>query len=94
MFRFVRTLILTMVFSALTAAALLLWLSPDPMYLTQEWLAHGRYYEFDGAIREVAEKQGIEPELVKALVWRESAFHTDKVGASGERGLIDRKSVV
>ena len=62
MFRFARTLILTMVFSALTAAALLLWLSPDPMYLTQEWLAQGRYYEFDGAIREVAEKRGIEPD--------------------------------
>ena len=55
MFRVVRTLILVILFSALTAAALLLWLSPDPIYMAQEWLAQGRYYAFDGAIREVAE---------------------------------------
>ena len=88
MFRLLRRLILVTVFSALTAAALLLWLSPDPMYTAQEWLAQGRYHEFDDTIREVAEKQGIEPEMVKALVWRESAFHADKIGASGERGLM------
>ncbi len=88
MFRFVRTLIFVVLFSALTAAGLLLWLSPDPMYVAQEWLAQGRYSEFDDAIREVAKKQGVEPDLVKALVWRESAFRADKVGTSGERGLM------
>ena len=88
MFRFVRTLLLVILFSALTAAALLLWLSPDPIYMAQEWLAQGRYYAFDGAIREVAEKQDLDPELIKALAWRESAFHQDKIGASGERGLM------
>ena len=38
--------------------------------------------------RSVAEKQGIEPELVKAIAWRESAFSADKIGTSGERGLM------
>ena len=88
MFRFIRRLVFITIFSALTAAGLLLWLSPDPMYTAQAWLAQGRYHEYDDAIRAVAEKQGIEPELVKALVWRESAFHPDKVGTSGERGLM------
>ena len=88
MFHFIRTLILVMLSAAMTAAVLLLWLSPDPLYLAQEWLAQGRYYAFDDAIREVAKKQELEPELIKALVWRESAFHADKAGASGERGLM------
>ena len=88
MFCFFRILIFVIVFAALTAAGLLLWLSPDPLYTAQEWLGQGRYYVYDAAIREVAEKQGIEPELVKALVWRESAFHADKIGTSGERGLM------
>ena len=63
MFRFVRTLIFVTIFSALTAAGLLLWLSPDPLYTAQEWLGQGRFHEYDDAIREVAEKQGLEPEL-------------------------------
>jgi soluble lytic murein transglycosylase len=88
MFRFIRTLLLVTIFAAFAAAGLLLWLSPDPMYTAQEWMALGRYHEFDAAIREVAEKRGVEPELVKAIVWRESAFFTDKIGTSGERGLM------
>lgn len=88
MFRLLRRLIFITIFSAITAAALLLWLSPDPLYTAQEWLAQGRYHDFDATIREVAEKQRLDPELVKAIVWRESAFHTDKMGTSGERGLM------
>ena len=88
MFRIVRTLAFVIFLSALTAAALLLWLSPDPMYTAQAWLAGGRFHGFDGAIREVAGQHKIAPELIKAIVWRESAFHTDKMGASGERGLM------
>ncbi len=88
MIRFVRSLVLVIFLSALTAAALLLWLSPDPMYTAQAWLAGGRYDESDNAIRAVAGKQDIAPELIKAIVWRESAFHPDKMGTSGERGLM------
>ncbi len=88
MFRFIRTLSLVAILAAFAAAGLLLWLSPDPMYTAQEWMALGRYNQFDAAIREVSEKQGVEPELVKAIVWRESAFSSDKIGTSGERGLM------
>ena len=42
MFRFIRTLLLVAIFAAFTAAGLLLWLSPDPMYTAQEWMALGR----------------------------------------------------
>ena len=88
MFRFVRTLTFVLILSAATAAGLLLWLSPDPLYTAQQWVAAGRYREYDDAIREVAKKQRIEPALIKAIVWRESAFHADKVGTSRERGLM------
>ena len=33
-------------------------------------------------------KHGVDPLLIKAIVWRESAFQTEKVGTSGERGLM------
>ena len=88
MFRFIRTFLLVNFLAALTAAGLLLWLSPDPMYTAQEWLAHGRFREYDAALTEAAKKQGLEPALLKAIVWRESAFHPDKIGTSGERGLM------
>jgi soluble lytic murein transglycosylase len=88
MFRFVRTLTFVLILSAATAAGLLLWLSPDPLYTAQQWAAAGRYREYDDAIREVAEKHQLDPALVKAIVWRESAFHADKVGTSRERGLM------
>ena len=88
MFRFIRTLIAVLAFAALTAAGLLLWLSPDPMYLAQEWMALGRYSRFDDDIRDAAKRQNLDPALLKAIVWRESAFHPEKVGTSGERGLM------
>ena len=88
MLRFIRNLLVVALLAAFAAAGLLLWLSPDPLYTAQEWMALGRYNQYDEAIREVAEKQGIEPELVKAIVWRESAFSPDKIGTSGERGLM------
>jgi soluble lytic murein transglycosylase len=88
MLRFVRQFLLVLVCAAFTAAALLIWLSPDPLYAAQELTSFGRYSSQDALIRAVAEKQGVPPALVKALVWRESAFHADKVGAHGERGLM------
>jgi peptidoglycan lytic transglycosylase len=88
MIRFLRTLLIVIGLAALTAAIILLWLSPDPFYLGQEWLALGRYHQYDAEIREVATKSGLDPELIKAIAWRESAFVSDKVGTSGERGLM------
>lgn len=88
MFRFFRRLLLVLVLAAMAAAALLIWLSPDPMYAAQELAALGRYSKFDGLVRDAAKKHGVDPVLIKALIWRESAFHPDKVGTVGERGLM------
>lgn len=88
MFGFLRKVIVVLVLSALTAAGLVLWLSPDPAYEAGEWLGGSRYWAYDDMIREIAEKRGMDPMLIKAIAWRESSFHPDKVGTSGERGLM------
>lgn len=88
MLSILRTLIIVLALAALTAAGLIIGMSPDPVYSAQELAAGGRYSEHDILITEAAMKSGLDPALVKALVWRESAFHPDKVGTSGERGLM------
>ena len=42
----------------------------------------------DGPIRAAAERYGVEPALVKAVVWRESRFHPRARGRAGEIGLM------
>jgi soluble lytic murein transglycosylase len=70
------------------ALAVVLWRSGDPAYRLQELLALGRYSEHDELIARAAQKHGIDPLLVKAVVWRESRFHPTKLGNAGERGLM------
>lgn len=88
MFRTVRKLLLIVFLAACTAASLVLWLSPDPWYEASEWLGGSRYWAYDELIEDLGKKRGIDPMLIKAIVWRESGFHPDKVGTSGERGLM------
>jgi soluble lytic murein transglycosylase len=42
----------------------------------------------DGPIRAAAGRYGVEPALVKAIVWRESRFHPQVRGRAGEIGLM------
>jgi soluble lytic murein transglycosylase len=35
-----------------------------------------------------AARHGVDPLLVKAVIWQESRFHGDKLGGHGERGLM------
>lgn len=42
----------------------------------------------DGPIRSAARRYGVEPALVKAVVWRESGFHPGARGRAGEIGLM------
>lgn len=86
--RILIRLFLVIFFSADAALAIVLWRSPDPAYRMRELLALGRYQEFDGLIEQAARKHKVDPLLVKAVVWRESRFHPEKVGAAGERGLM------
>ena len=88
MSRFLWRLLIVVAAAAVAAASLVLWLSPDPWYHAQEVLGGGRYRSYDTMIREVAAEHGVDPLLIKAIVWRESTFHPDKVGTSGERGLM------
>ena len=88
MIRFCKRLCLILVFAALAAAGLMLWRSPDPEYQLQAWLAAGRFSAYDGMIADAARKHGLDPLLVRAVVWRESAFSPTKIGTSGERGLM------
>ena len=88
MIRFCKKVFAILVFAALTAVGLVLWTSPDPAYTLQSWVAAGRYSAYDAMIADAARKHGLDPLLVKAMVWRESAFDPSKVGTSGERGLM------
>lgn len=49
-----------------------------------EWLDHSQ----DAPILAAARRYGVEPALVKAVVWRESRFHPDVRGSRGEIGLM------
>jgi soluble lytic murein transglycosylase len=86
--RTLRRILVSLLCAANVALAVVLWRSPDPGYRAQEMLALGRYSELDTLIARVAKKHGVDPLLVKSVVWRESRFSTTKVGTSGERRLM------
>jgi soluble lytic murein transglycosylase len=88
MYRFLRKLVLVLALAATAALGLLVWFSPDPVYATQEIFSFGRYSRHDAVISEMAKKHKVDPALVKAMIWRESGFHADKLGTKGERGLM------
>jgi soluble lytic murein transglycosylase len=62
--------------------------SADPRYELTELICWQRYHRYDALITSTAGRRGLDPMLVKALVWRESRFHPEKHGTSGERGLM------
>ena len=70
------------------ALGVVLWRTGDPAYRMQELLALGRYSEHDDLIARAAKKYGVDPLLVKSVVWRESRFTATKIGGAGERGLM------
>jgi soluble lytic murein transglycosylase len=88
MSRLFKRLLLALTLAACTAAGLLLWRSPDPLYTLDSWRSCGRFDDFDSLIISTAQKHDLDPMLLKALVWRESAFVPDKTGTRGERGLM------
>jgi soluble lytic murein transglycosylase len=70
------------------SVALLLFNSRDLLYEAQEIALYWRFHRYDSLIRAVSERRGMDPWLVKAIVWRESRFYPRKVGGNGERGLM------
>jgi soluble lytic murein transglycosylase len=88
MLRFLRLLLLILLAGALTAAGWKIGTSPDPVYAAHEIAAMGRFKAYDELIAETAERHGVEPALLKAIIWRESRFLPEQVGSAGERGLM------
>ena len=62
--------------------------SPDPEYAAYETLFNRRFHRYDGLIRDAASRHGVDPMVVKAVVWRESRFDPTKKGLDEERGLM------
>lgn len=64
---------------------LVLCVVPPAVWWFSEWrLEHSQ----DGAIAGAAARYGVDPALVKAVVWKESRFHPGVRGRAGEIGLM------
>lgn len=72
---------------ALAAGALVLT-DRDPVYRLSELAGFGRYGSQDALVAAAAARHGVDPLLVKAVIWQESRFQPEKLGAHGERGLM------
>ena len=88
MFRLVRKLIFLLLLAAALAGGYRLYVANDPLYIVANWMSLGRFQRYDLMIADVARKYGVNPQLVKAVVWRESEFREAKQGGKGERGLM------
>src|SRR5271166_3641918 len=88
MFRLVRNVLMLILLAALVAAGIFVCTSRDPLYSFHEVIAFPRYHEYDDLILQAGQKYGVDPMLIKAVIWRESAFRADMVGRDGERGLM------
>ena len=73
---------------AAVGIGLFLWRSPDPEYAAYETVFRARFHRYDTLIQEMAKKRGMDPMVIKAVVWRESRFRPEKTGLDGERGLM------
>lgn len=69
------------------AAGIFWMVADDPEYQAKAMVS-GNYRKYDGLIRQAAARHGVPPELIKAVIWRESRFQPGKVGLQGERGLM------
>ncbi len=80
----------SVVLLALLGAAFCVYIltSEDPRYLLRETIFFWRYDRYDDLIRQASERYSVAPELIKAVIWRESQFQPRKVGSQGERGLM------
>lgn len=86
-FRFVLLLLVLGVAGAV-AARMIIRRSPNTEYKVYELVYHERFHRYDQLIREACKRRGLDPMVVKAIVWRESKFRPEKTGLDGERGLM------
>ncbi|MEI6350924.1 MAG: lytic transglycosylase domain-containing protein [Verrucomicrobiota bacterium] len=88
MVRFLAKTALFLLLALVAIAGGIVGFSTDPLYTATDWLSLGRYQRYESEIQDIARKHKIDPLLIRAIVWRESDFHPDKTGTSGERGLM------
>jgi len=86
--RFILKVLICALLAVATGTVYLAMRSGDTAYTLHEWLSPGRYQQHDALIKTVAAQHGVNPMLVKAIVWRESRFDPQKFGSAGERGLM------
>lgn len=92
MFRPARLGILIALFVtvSLLVAACYFYIRRSPMrdYAVQELIFHERFTRYDVLIAQAAARHGVNPSLVKAVIWRETRFQPQIQGSHGERGLM------
>ena len=81
-------LLLLALLAAAGAGAWWLRSDEDAWHRAAELWPGGTWRSYDALIAEVATRRGVDPALVKAVVWRESRFRAGMTGAAGERGLM------
>lgn len=86
--RFFFKLIICFLLAAGVGVGVVAWRSGDPLYTLYEWLSPARFRQYDLLINSVSAANDLDPMLVKAVIWRESHFDPQKLGAAGERGLM------
>ena len=78
-------------------AAFLLFLFGVPAILTALLVWKGirfgrdyldRYHRYDSMIEAAGRRNGVDPALLKAVIWRESRFERNTIGSKGEVGLM------
>ena len=75
-------------FLLLVAGVVLVLTDKDPFYRLHAWASLGRHHVHNAKIAAAAARHGVDPLLVKAVVWQESRFHPDKLCGHGELGLM------
>lgn len=92
MFRPARLGILVALFvtASLLLAASYFYIRRSPLrdYLVQELIFHDRFTRYDSLISQAAARHGVNPSLIKAVIWRETRFQPQMQGGHGERGLM------
>ena len=86
--RILRFVILAVILLGGFALGAWLYAGHDENYALQKYFFRARYARYDEQIRQASVRYGVNPALVKAVIWRESRFQPDMVGAHGERGLM------
>ncbi len=66
------------------SVVILLLCGIGPFWWWWQWRDHSQ----DGPVLAAARRYGVEPALVKAVVWRESRFNPSRRGKAGEIGLM------